>query len=113
MSKTRNSSDSVIKVLLKKGLKEEFESFEKKFDSKLETLEKEIDVKLDRLEKEIDNNARKYRNDVLVKLDEVMGELQTRREERTIETHQYSELVGQAENHEKRITNLEQIQKAA
>lgn len=53
------------------------------------------------MEQGIDDKARKYRDDVLTKLDEVMGELIAAREEREFMNHDIRD-------HEKRITKLEQ-----
>lgn len=46
-----------------------------------------LETKLEKL----DQNFREYRDQILNKLDEVMGELSTMREENTIGTHQISE----------------------
>lgn len=56
------------------------------------------------LEEKFDGKARGYRDDLLNKLDEVMGELETIREEQTLSTGQYRD-------HEKRITDLEKLQR--
>ncbi|MCL4419784.1 hypothetical protein M1146_06865 [Patescibacteria group bacterium] len=53
------------------------------------------------------NSFKKYRDDILTKIDEVMGELQTMREENTIGTYQTRELREQVDDHEKRIIKLE------
>lgn len=73
----------------------------------LKRFEIRFDIKLDNLKNEIDDNAKKYRDDVLTKLDGVMGELQTIREENTIGVYQTGKLKEQVAAHEKRITHLE------
>jgi len=80
-----------------------------------ERLEKKFVTKFDLQETEerIDKNATKYKNEILTKLDGIIGEQETMREDRTIGAYQTSELREKAENHEKRITNLEHIQKTA
>lgn len=59
-----------------------------------------------RMEKS-DENAKRYRDQILTRLDGVMGELQTMREENTIGAYQTSELQKQVDSHEKRIARLE------
>ncbi|MEK7159913.1 MAG: hypothetical protein AAB702_00330 [Patescibacteria group bacterium] len=56
--------------------------------------------------KELNEKSKKYRDDILTKLDEVVGELQTMREENTIGVHQTRELREEVDDHEKRITKL-------
>lgn len=60
-----------------------------------------------------DEKAREYRDQILTRLDDVMKELETMREENTIGTYQIRELREQGGDHEKRITQLERTQKAA
>lgn len=76
----------------------------------LKKVEKSLRAELLRLEEKVENvdeNAKKYRDDILKKLDGVMGELQTMRDENTIGTYQTRELREQADDHEKRIVHLE------
>lgn len=68
-------------------------------------LKKELEV--------VDENARKYRDQILAKLDETMGELGAMREENVIGSHQTSQLRSDVDNHEKRIKHLEKIQPTA
>ena len=76
--------------------KTDIKGLETRFDIKFKRLETRFDIKLDRLKDEIDDNAKKYRDDVLTKLDGVIGELQTMREENTIGTYQIGELPPKA-----------------
>lgn len=48
-----------------------------------------------------------YRNENMNRLDEVMAELQSIREDNTIGTYQIRELRENVDDHEKRITKLE------
>lgn len=68
----------------------------------LGVLETRIDIKLDKIKQEIDDNAKKYRDEILTKLDGVMGELQTRREEDTVGSYQTAELRKEVDDHEKK-----------
>lgn len=63
-----------------------------------------LEIKL----QEFDENAKEYRDEILTKLDGVMGELKTMREETTFGAHQVFELREQVDNHEGRITHLEE-----
>jgi len=62
---------------------------------------------LDAIDARIDAKFQKYTNQVLEKLDTVMGELKTIREEQTLITHTQSEHTETLENHETRIASLE------
>lgn len=72
-----------------------------------------LEIKLDEIKEEIDENAKNYRDDVLTKLDEVMGELETIREENILGNHHVQELRKQDANHERRLRRLEHVQKTA
>lgn len=78
----------------------------KSIRNELDTIELRLDIKLDKLEMAIDDNARQYRDDVLTKLSETMGELEKIREDRELASYHTSEL-------EKRIKKLEQMRQAA
>nr|MBI5455703.1 hypothetical protein [Candidatus Levybacteria bacterium] len=94
MKKYNNSSQPVTKTDLENALK--------RFATKDDLKRFATKIDLDRLRVEIDDNAKKYRDDVLTKLDGVMGELQTMRGENTIGTYQTREIREQVDNHEKR-----------
>ena len=59
------------------------------------------------MEQRIDDKNRGYKDEILTGLDEVMGELQTRREEDSAGTKLIRELDVKADDHEKRIASLE------
>lgn len=103
--KRQNSSSELV---TKKDLKQELGKFATKADLKNETIS--LRMNLDKLKLEIDDKARQYRDQVLTKLDGVMGELQNIREDNIIGSHQTAEMRDQVENHEKRIQKLEQTQ---
>lgn len=79
----------------------------------LELLEKSLRGELLRLEERVEGNAKQYRDEILTKLDGVMGELKTIREETSIGAHQVFDLQEQVDGHEKRIIRLEELQPAA
>lgn len=58
-------------------------------------------------DKKLDETFRQYRDDVLTKMDGVMKELDTKREESSLGTYQTRELRERVDNHEKRIKKLE------
>lgn len=68
----------------------------------------ELKRELDALKNEVGENAKQYRDEVLISIDGVMGELKVIREEITIGVHQVFELQEQASNHEGRIAHLEE-----
>lgn len=67
-----------------------------------------LELKFEELKMELDENAQKYHGDILNKLDEVMGELETIREEQTTGFHQYKELQEQVNGQDKKIKKIEQ-----
>lgn len=67
------------------------------------SLEERMDGKLSSLEERMDKKAISYRDDVLNKLDDVMDELETIREEQILSTGQYRD-------YEERILKLEKLQ---
>lgn len=69
-----------------------------------------LKIELNELMQKIDEKAKKYRDEILTKMDGVMGELQTMREENTIGTYQSREVRDQVEDHERRIKRLEKPQ---
>lgn len=77
--------------------------------SELSSFEQKIDVKLEKMREE----NKQYKDEILGKLDETMGELGAMRDENTIGSGQTSQLREQAEDHEKRIKHLEKIQQIA
>jgi len=74
----------------------------------LELLASSLRKELSQLEGRVEQHAKEYRDEILTRLDEVMGELKTIREETTIGAHQVFELQEQVDDHEGRITNLEE-----
>ncbi|GEM_PF-3415336 len=66
-----------------------------------------LEIELNEVKQEIDEKAKEYRDQILTKLDGVMGELESMREDAVIGTHQISELRKQGADHEKRIKRLE------
>ena len=66
----------------------------------------------DELRHEFKEELKKYRDENMTRLDEVMGELQTIREDNTIGTYQIRELQKEVDDHETRIRTVEKIQHA-
>ena len=52
-------------------------------------------------------DQKKYHSEVMDKFDQILGELQSMREDNEVGTYQTRELRETAEDHEKRITKLE------
>lgn len=72
-----------------------------------------LEQKLEETKRDIDDSAKGYRDEVLTKLDKVMGELETMREENTIGFSQLNGMQKQVTSHEKRIKKLEQVPQVA
>lgn len=57
----------------------------------------------------LDGKFRTYRDEILNRLDSVMGELQNIREDNSIGTYRTRELREEVDNHEQRIKKLETV----
>lgn len=86
--------------------KKDLQNVEEKLRVEIKTSANEILIK-------VDENAIKYKDEILAKMDEVMGELGVMRDENTIGSGQTSQLRDEVEDHEKRIKRIEKIQQAA
>jgi uncharacterized membrane protein len=75
--------------------------------------ETHLAIKLDELNLKVDDKARLYRDQILTKLDQVMGKLQNIREDNIVGTHQVRQLRKDVENHSKRLVKLEQTPQIA
>lgn len=64
-----------------------------------------MDIKQEQMLIRIDEKARQYRDEVLTKMDQIVGELAQIREDRLFEKHEKGELKEQIDDHEKRIKN--------
>lgn len=98
---TKTDLESVLKGL---ATKEDLKKYATKEDLKIE-----IKFNTEEILTKVDKNARKYKDEILAKMDEVMGELGVMRDENTIGSGQTSQLRDTAEDHEKRIKNLENL----
>lgn len=85
----------VLERLLEKHKQQLKEEFTQEFATKRELRE---------MEERMDVKAKKYRDDVLTKMDEIVGELAQMREDRLVGDYQTKERL---EHHEERIVKLE------
>ncbi len=123
MPKISKPSDSVIKVLLKKDLKEEFSKFPTKDELKkeiaklstkkdIEITEKslQIDMKLAllSLERRLEGKISQTRDILLTTFDPLLKELEQRNQDRELASDQTAQLRSQLQDHEGRIQILEQ-----
>lgn len=94
----RKSNGNVFKAVVRGVVREELGKFEERVEKRFDKNE----FWLEKLDQKIDTTFRKYRDDVLTKMDEVVGELKTTREEQSAELMLHEEL-------EERVENLESI----
>lgn len=92
----------VTESILESRLDERFEKFEDRIATRIVT---EITFQLDKAKREIDDSARGYRDDVLTKMDGVVGELEDSRIE-------HKALKNDIGNLEGRLAKLEHTAKA-
>ncbi len=70
----------------------------------------ELAFELEKLERRIDENAQKYRDQILTKMDAITAENEQLKEDTDFNKYDIRGLKELTENHEKRITKLEQPQ---
>jgi len=125
MLKTTKSSTSIIKVILKKDLKEELSKFPTKDDQKreiaklatrkdLEITEKSLQIEMKLallgLERRLEGKISQTRDILLTTFDPLLKELEQRQQDRELASDQTARLRSQIDDHEGRIKTLEQIQ---
>jgi hypothetical protein len=96
----------------KKDLAQLEERLGKNLKSETQALETRIDIKNDRRDLRLEDKFRQYRDDVLTKMDQVMGQLETIRDEQVLANHHAEEMLQKINNHEGRITRLEKFNPA-
>ena len=93
----------------KKYLEKTLEKYatKKDLENAFKASETHTDYKLARFREEIDEKAREYRDQLMTKLDYIVGELADMREDRVIGDHHTKSLKQKVENHKVRIAKLE------
>lgn len=86
----------------KKELKEEIENALRNYPTTFQ-----VGSMLEKSEMRTDEKARQYRDEILTKMDLIVGELAQIREDRLFEKHEKKEFQDQIDDHEKRIKKLE------
>lgn len=99
------NDDPITKSIFKAELKELKSEFKKEL-SNYPTNAK-VEMMLEKSERRTDEKARGYRDEILTKMDQIIGELAQIREDRLFEKHGKRELEKQLDDHEKRIKKLE------
>ena len=69
------------------------------------------ELKIEESERRIDERAREYRDEVLTRMDGVVGELDQHREDNTFRDNDIRILKDQSADHEKRLNHLESVNK--
>jgi len=64
-------------------------------------------IDLDKLFSRVDKQVRGYHDEILMRMDQVIGELERKREDREFEKYDVRTLKETVNNHEKRITKIE------
>ena len=106
--KQKVNSDQITKSDLQEVMAELYEKIKVNQREESERLEARIDMKMENQEVRIDDKAREYRNETMTRFDGIMGELVNAREERAFLFHENKQLSKTTDNHEQRITTLEQ-----
>ncbi|MFN4212651.1 MAG: hypothetical protein ACK4FL_01645 [Microgenomates group bacterium] len=87
--------------------KDDLKGFATKKDIERLPTREEIEFRLSQFKEEIIEMLRKFRDDIYTKIDPILQEVVTAREEREVSNHRISTLDEKLENHEVRITKLE------
>lgn len=101
----------ITKSILQQELKKALSNYPTKDDLK-KTLSNypttiQVETMLEKSERRTDEKAKQYRDEILTKMDQIVGELAQMREDRLFERHEKRELKEQVDDHEKRIKKLE------
>lgn len=97
----KRSRETITKYVLKEELDKALEKTEKKLALEINLSKYDLRDEMNKMEERIDEKSKKYRDDVLTKIDGVIGELSAIREEDIVGSHQLRD-------HEKRIIALEE-----
>lgn len=98
-------------VVTRKILKEELAEYPTK--KNLEDILKnypttmKVELMIEQSEMRTDERARKYRDEILTKLDQIVGELAQMRDDREFDKYDKKKMQGQLDDHEKRIDKIE------
>lgn len=87
----------VVKEIVTKIIKTELKDYPNRY---------ELDSKLERLERKIDDNARSYRDQILTKMDDIVGELAQIREDNLFRDRDIKELQEKISLHDNEISKL-------
>ncbi len=115
MKQITDDQTQVTKAILQETLKIEFKKELENYPTKtdlnkaLNNYPTKVDMKIemDQLEMRMDDKARIYRDQILTKMDQIIGELAQMREERAFDRFDKKTLEKKVANHEERITKLE------
>jgi len=135
MKQRNNSSNNLVtKPFFKKELKREFGVFEERFEKRMEKkfvtkdyfktelndtidrllqgIRREITFAMETVTERLERRMQEINNKNFTKLDSISKELEGIREDKILGDYQSSELKKQVDNHEKRISKIEQAQQA-
>lgn len=101
----KKPNGNVFKTVVRSVVREELGKFEEQVEKQFHKIDERFDKNeswLERLDQKIDSTFRRYRDDILTKLDEMMGELKAIREEQAAQ-------LGLHRDVEERVENLETI----
>jgi hypothetical protein len=95
----------ITKSILQAELKVLKSEFKKEFSN--HPTNAKVEMMFEQSERRTDEKARQYRDEVLTRMDQIVGELAQAREDKLFERHEKRELQEQIGDHEKRIKKLE------
>jgi hypothetical protein len=102
-SKIKNKDDEIVtRKILDEVLDEKFKEKLSNYPTRVE-----VEIMFEKWTYKIDENARRYRDEVLTKMDQIVGELAQMREDREFDRYDKRRTEEQFDDHEKRIRKLE------
>ncbi len=102
---------SVLRKEIQRELKKALSNYPTKAEFREELSRRptiiQVEMMLEDTKLDIDEKARQYRDEILTRMDQIVGELAQIREDRLFERHEKKELQGHIDDHEGRIKELE------
>ncbi len=98
----KSNGNNVFKTVVRGVIREELQVVREEIHEVREEIKNKLRNTQEQLEEKVENTYRKYRDDVLTKMDSLIGEIKTDREEQAAQSMLHEEL-------EERVENLESI----
>jgi len=99
--KTITVSEDILRKIFSEELRKELGEELKNYSTRYE-----LDSKLEKLKREIDDNAREYRDQILTKMDAIVGDYDQMREDNIFRDKEIKNLQEKVDQHDREIAHL-------